>query len=153
MTNETLLKEATAILEPWTKETSQPEEGRLDLALDSDDLLPAIEALVTARWGYLASITGLDHGPEEGSMECLYHFCRDAAVLGLRVEIGRENPVVQSVCGPIPSASFFERELSEMFGITVEGTPVPDKLFLPDDWPEGVYPLRKDFEMAQLKDG
>ncbi len=32
-----------------------------------------------------------------------------------------------------------------MFGITVEGTPVTDKLLLPDDWPDGVYPLRKSF--------
>jgi Ni,Fe-hydrogenase III component G len=54
--------------------------------------------------------------------------------------------VIPTVCNLIPSAIFFERELIEMFGITVEGTPNTDHLFLPDEWPEGVYPLRKDFQ-------
>ena len=25
------------------------------------------------------------------------------------------------------------------------------RLFLPDDWPDGVYPLRKEFQMEQLE--
>jgi NADH-quinone oxidoreductase subunit D len=36
-----------------------------------------------------------------------------------------------------------------MFGVDVVGTPNPDRLFLPDDWPDGVYPLRKDCHPAQ----
>ncbi|MBN2554793.1 MAG: NADH-quinone oxidoreductase subunit C [Anaerolineales bacterium] len=150
MTTEETLHRAAGILENWTMESNTPEEGRLDVVLAVKDLLPAVEALMEVPWGYLASITALDFGPEENRMECLYHFCKDAAVLGLRLELGRNAPVVPSVCGLIPSASFFERELSEMFGINVEGTPVPEKLFLPDDWPDGVYPLRKDFDIRQI---
>jgi Ni,Fe-hydrogenase III component G len=75
----------------------------------------------------------------------LYHFCQDAAVATLRVPLPREAPVVPSICGLIPSASLFERELMEMFGVVCEGTPDPRRLFLPDDWPDGTYPLRKDF--------
>ena len=48
-------------------------------------------------------------------------------------------------------ATFFERELSEMFGITVVGTPNPDRLFLPDDWPTDAPPLRKDFIVPDPK--
>ena len=36
-----------------------------------------------------------------------------------------------------------------MFGITVMGTPNPDRLFLPDQWPTDAPPLRKDFVMPQ----
>ena len=32
-----------------------------------------------------------------------------------------------------------------MFGMTITGTPNTEKLLLPDDWPDGVYPLRKSF--------
>ena len=39
----------------------------------------------------------------------------------------------------------------EMFGVTVVDTPNPDRLFLPDEWPAGVYPLRKDFSIELLK--
>jgi Ni,Fe-hydrogenase III component G len=79
-------------------------------------------------------------------MEVLYQFCEGAAVLTLRVMIDRESAVIPTVCCLIPSASFFERELGEMFGITIEGTPNTERLFLPDEWPVGVYPLRKDFQ-------
>ena len=37
-------------------------------------------------------------------------------------------------------------ELIEMFGFVIEDTPDPARLLLPDDWPDGVYPLRKAFE-------
>ncbi len=96
-------------------------------------------------WGYLASIIGVDLGVEAGQFEVLYVFCAGAAVLTLAVKIPRATAVIPSVCGIIPSASFFERELSEMFGITIT-TPNPDRLFLPEEWPHNAYPLRKDFE-------
>ncbi|MBK8901102.1 MAG: nickel-dependent hydrogenase large subunit [Anaerolineaceae bacterium] len=35
-----------------------------------------------------------------------------------------------------------------MFGITVTDTPHTEHLFLPDDWPAEVYPLRKDFDAS-----
>jgi Ni,Fe-hydrogenase III component G len=119
----------------------------LDVSLTADQLLPAVAALIDGNWGYLASIVGVDLGVAAGEFEVLYIFCAGAAVLTLAVKIPRETAVIPSVCGIIPSASFFERELSEMFGITVQGTPNPDRLFLPDEWPAGVHPLRKDFEV------
>jgi Ni,Fe-hydrogenase III component G len=75
----------------------------------------------------------------------LYHFCSGAAIVTLRTHIPREAACVSSICGLVPSAGFFERELSEMLGVTVVDAPAAGRLFLPDDWPEGVYPLRKDF--------
>ena len=32
-----------------------------------------------------------------------------------------------------------------MFGVDLLGTPDSDHLLLPDEWPNGVYPLRKSF--------
>ncbi|MCS7060737.1 MAG: NADH-quinone oxidoreductase subunit C [Anaerolineae bacterium] len=149
----TLLQAAQSILAPWAKEFTYPDPMRLDVALAAGDIAPAAAALRAAGWGYLTAITGLDLGVEAGKLEVLYHFCDGPALVNLRVTLPRDNPVINSVCGAIPSASFFERELSEMFGVTVAGTPNPDKLFLPEDWPDGVYPLRKDFEPELLTRG
>jgi ech hydrogenase subunit E len=150
MTTEEALEKATELLKPWTKETNTPEDGRIDVILDAEDLLAAVEALHEARWGHLTSITGLDLGVNTGEIEVIYYFRRRAAVVGLRVRTPRESASVPSVCDIIPSASFFERELREMLGVEVVGTPHPRKLFLPDDWPEGVYPLRKDFSLDRI---
>ncbi|MHC5035633.1 MAG: NADH-quinone oxidoreductase subunit C [Planctomycetota bacterium] len=37
-----------------------------------------------------------------------------------------------------------EREMNDLLGIVFEGHPDPRRLILADDWPEGVYPLRRD---------
>lgn len=160
------LRTAEKILRALQVSTTAPEPHRLDIVVAREHLLDAVSALAHAHWGYLAAITGLDlsagkaparvaslsaaapppaAGPREDRLEVLYHFCDEAAVVTLRVEIPYRDARVASVCGPIPYATLYERELSEMFGITVEGTPVPDRLLLPDDWPTGVYPLRKAF--------
>lgn len=138
------LEQAAGLLAPWATATVWPEANRLDVPLSVAHLLDAAGALADSRWGYLSAITGLDHGPEAGHLEVLYHFCAGAAVLTLRVEIPREAAVVPSVCGVIPSARLYEQELHELMGVTVDGLPDLGRLFLADDWPEGIYPLRKD---------
>ncbi len=150
MTTETLLQRAGEILAPFTRSTNTPESNRLDVHIAASDLVPATKALTEASWGYLATITGTDLGQEANHIEALYHFCEGAAVATLRVLLPREGcPEIASVSDLIPVASFFERELGEMLGVTVVGTPDPSRLFLADDWPEGVYPLRKDFKPEQ----
>ncbi len=145
MTTESLLEQAVQLIGDRASGQTTPEPGRIDLIVEPARLVECVQALAAEHWGYLSAITGLDYGPQAGKLEVLYHFCQKAAVLTLRVPLGREAPVVPSVCGVIPSATLFERELMEMFGVVCEGTPDSHRLFLSDDWPEGVYPLRKDF--------
>ncbi|HSM57927.1 MAG TPA: NADH-quinone oxidoreductase subunit C [Candidatus Sulfomarinibacteraceae bacterium] len=147
------LQRAEELIQPLNGSMERPAENRLDVSLDVTTLLPVVKSLLDDYWGYLAAITGLDLGPEVGEIEVLYHFCSGAAVVTLRVRTGREEPAVPTVCDYIPSASFYERELSEMLGVEVEGTPDPSRLFLPDEWPAGVYPLRKDYEPGAIDGG
>jgi Ni,Fe-hydrogenase III component G len=113
-----------------------------------DNLLAAAGALRAAECGYLAAITGLDGGAPAGNLEVLYHFCEASAVITLRVSVPRSEPTVPSLAALVPSASLYERELSEMLGVTVSGSPNTDRLYLPDDWPANLYPLRKDAVLA-----
>jgi len=69
----------------------------------------------------------------------------------VRVLLPYSQAAIPSICSVLPAASLYERELMEMFGIDVQGTPVTQKLLLPDDWPDGVYPLRKSFTGFQNK--
>jgi Ni,Fe-hydrogenase III component G len=145
---ESLLAQAVQLVGDKAVSQSAPEPNRIDLVVEPARLLECVAPLVSAHWGYLSAITGLDHGVESGRLEVLYHFCNKAAVITLRVPLPRAAPVVPSVCALIPSATLFERELMEMFGVVCEGTPDTRRLFLPDDWPDGIYPLRKDFIVA-----
>jgi Ni,Fe-hydrogenase III component G len=135
----------------WPVEAAPPAPDRLDVTLkEPKELIPMVTALRVQRLGYLAAITGLDLGPEDGRLEILYHFCIAAAVITIRVPLPREGATIESLTDLIPGAEPYERELSEMFGVDVVGMRNPLRLYLPDDWPDGVYPLRKDFDPAVL---
>jgi Ni,Fe-hydrogenase III component G len=150
MDKEELKKRAENLLAPTGAQTSRPAETRVDAVVSADKLVTAAKALVDGKWGYLSAITGLDN-PAGNGMELLYQFCEGPIVTTLRVAVPYEKAVVPSVCSIIPSATLYEREIIEMFGITIEGTPNTDKLLLPDDWPDGVYPLRKEFKGFGVK--
>jgi NADH:ubiquinone oxidoreductase subunit C len=151
------LQSAEEALSAWAQNMSRPEEHRIDICLDRSQFKQAHRALRQARWGYLAAITGLDlppatgtdGSPGEGQIEVLYHFCQGPAVLTLRVTLPYSDAVIDTVCDLDPSATLYERELMELFGVTITGTPNTARLVLPDDWPDGVYPLRKSFTGLQ----
>lgn len=153
MNTEEALAIASQILEHWAwkTETTRPAPTRIVSLLSTpDDLVPIVVALRVKRLGWLSAITGIDPGVESGVLEVLYHFSTAAAIITLRVRVPRDHPAVDTLSDVIPSAEVFERELHEMFGVDVVGLRNQEKLYLPDDWPDGVYPLRKDFDPRVL---
>ena len=88
--------------------------------------------------------TGID---SEDCFEVLYHFSNDetGTVVTVKAFIrDREHPAIESVTPLIPGAEWIEREIHDILGIEIKNHPNMRRLILADDWPEGVYPLRKD---------
>ncbi|MFA6142659.1 MAG: NADH-quinone oxidoreductase subunit C [Candidatus Omnitrophota bacterium] len=64
----------------------------------------------------------------------------------VRQDVVQDDLKIDSLAKDVYSASLFEREMSEMFGIMPVGNPDLRRLKLHNEvWPEGYYPLRKDF--------
>lgn len=156
MDTEKALARVEELLKPFSKEITKPAANRLDVIVAPEKLIEAVTVLTKEKWGYLLTITGLDvpapapapesnEKPGENHVELLYHFGEGAAIATLRVSLLYSNLNVPSVCGVIPAATLYEREIMEMLGVVCVGTPDPEKLLLPDDWPAGVFPLRKEF--------
>jgi NADH-quinone oxidoreductase subunit C len=94
----------------------------------------------------LSCITGIDNGPQAGTMEVVYNlysipFNHHVA---LKVVIPRQQPVVDSVIEIWKTANWHERELFDMLGIQVNGHPDLRRILMPADW-DG-FPLRKDYQ-------
>jgi Ni,Fe-hydrogenase III component G len=89
--------------------------------------------------------SGSDMPPD---IEILYHFIVEDInlLISLRVFLDRENPVIESLGKDIEALNWIEREMHELLGVTFTGHPEPRRLLLADQWPEGVYPLRQDYE-------
>ena len=51
---------------------------------------------------------------------------------------------VESLAGIIKGTEWIEREINELLGVTFKNHPNMIHLILPEDWPKGNYPLRRD---------
>ncbi|HYA48182.1 MAG TPA: NADH-quinone oxidoreductase subunit C, partial [Burkholderiales bacterium] len=125
-------------------EVLNPDRRRIFLKVGPDDLV-AVVTLLRDKYDcrYLATISGVDKGE---TFEILYHFASPAANINVRTEVPKASPHVESICAVIPGAILYERELQDMFGLAVDHLPDPRPLVLPDGWPAGNYPLRKDWK-------
>ena len=88
--------------------------------------------------------TGID---AEHCFEVLYHFSYDQLGCFITVKAfirDREKPEIESITPFLPAAEWIEREIHDILGINFKNHPNLKRLILFDDWPEGVYPLRKE---------
>ncbi len=82
-------------------------------------------------------------------IEILYHFSFDktGVMFSFRVLLeDKKNPQIDSIAPLFSAANWIEREMWELLGINFIGHPNLTHLLLVDEWPEGKYPLRRDYE-------
>jgi NADH:ubiquinone oxidoreductase subunit C len=81
-------------------------------------------------------------------MEILYHFLIEDIdlLISLRVKLQKQKLEIDSLVPVFEGANWIEREMHEILGINFKGHPDLKRLLLPDDWPDGVYPLRRDYK-------
>jgi Ni,Fe-hydrogenase III large subunit/Ni,Fe-hydrogenase III component G len=134
--------------EPAAKVESAAVEGNeLRLTMKDDALVPAAVHLHKAYGATLVSLHATDERPLDGHFK-LYAVLsiRDDGFVTLVVPVDPRSPAFDSLTPHINSANWFEREIQDMLGLVPLGHPDPRPLVLYDDWPEGAYPLRKDFD-------
>lgn len=62
----------------------------------------------------------------------------------IKTLISPTSLVYPSVTPLVPACVWYEREAYDMFGLVAEGLPDKRRLVLSDDWPDDLFPLRKD---------
>jgi formate hydrogenlyase subunit 5 len=122
--------------------------GRASIQVKADSNRDVLKILLkTDKNAGICALTGLDMGEKIGLM---YHIRTHGAIVTIRTEVPKENPKIQTITDLIPGANFHEREAADLFGVIFEGHPNPARLVLPDDWPENLYPLRKDAKIDDI---
>jgi Ni,Fe-hydrogenase III large subunit/Ni,Fe-hydrogenase III component G len=83
-------------------------------------------------------------------INCVFVSLKKSQWIIVSTDIEQENANFSSLAKTIYSASLFEREIWEMFGIQPKDNPDLRRLNLHDEvCPQGNYPLRKDFKKMQ----
>jgi NADH:ubiquinone oxidoreductase subunit C len=80
-------------------------------------------------------------------LEILYHFTIEEIdlLVSVRVKLSRDRPSVETLTGVIKGMDWIEREMHELLGVDFRGRPRLERLLLPEQWPEGVHPLRANY--------
>ncbi|MBU4198897.1 MAG: NADH-quinone oxidoreductase subunit C [Verrucomicrobia bacterium] len=152
MTNEEKIKKE--LLERFGFSTEQirvARERRVFLEVPHEQFRRVFEHAVNGMdFQHLCTITGLDDGD---TLAFVYHLARlDGAVLSLKTRVPKASPVLRTISDLFPGGMIYERELADLLGARVEGLPEGNRYPLPEGWPDGQHPLRKDWK-AEMLDG
>ena len=149
MTAEDIKRTVEQKLGAKAREVSVQPSGQVTVTVTPDDLIEAMRALKQEAGLYhLSTITCRDTGDK---LEALYHLYAEGMEVTVRAQTERAAPKLPTVIPVFPGAVFYEREVHDLVGIDIEGHPDLRPLVLPEDWPQGVYPLRKDWKYNREK--
>lgn len=126
-------------------EIEERSDRRIYISVNPDHCVEVNRFLFEDCGGRLATATGMD---SEDALEVLYHFCFDHqhCVVTVKTKLDKSSPSLASTAAVIPGAQWIEREIHDLLGIEFEGHPDMRRLILADDWPKGVYPLRREYK-------
>lgn len=141
-----------ASFQEWVRASLHPDEfteknfktaGVRFEAVVSKTRIQELARRALAEGFFLESLTAVDFSE---CFEGVYHFNHSAgsARFVVKLVIDKQDPRVPSLSGIYKSASWFERETREMFGITFDGLANTRNLLLPDS--TTYHPLLKSFK-------
>jgi len=124
-----------------------PRANTLRIQIDKASVREGTEILANEMNARFMVTVGTDRRPLTGGYEVTHVFSVDADQLYVLLvcSLAPGDEQICSITPIVPGASWAERELFDAVGVKSEGHPDPRRLMLADDWPEGVYPLRRDF--------
>ena len=100
---------------------------------------------------YVASI-GSDDRPFSGTYLVAHNFAfdKDHVLCSVLTQLPENDLSIDSITSMVPAASWAEREMRDLLGIEPVGHRYLKRLVLPDGWPEGKHPLRKDVRWDEV---
>jgi Ni,Fe-hydrogenase III large subunit/Ni,Fe-hydrogenase III component G len=126
---------------------TQPSADTLHFVIDKTVMRSVVSGLLANLHARFLISVGIDKRPLTGDFAILHLFSLDQEHTFILLEspVSEKDASIESITEIVPGANWAEREFRDAIGVCPDGHPDPRRLLLPDDWPEGVFPLRKDF--------
>jgi NADH-quinone oxidoreductase subunit C len=120
-------------------------DRRVYLTVDKSDIPGICRYMYEELGGRLAIASGID---SRSGIEILYHFMfpKEHQMISLKTKVAKPSPEIESIGAFYPAANWIEREIYDILGVVFKNHPDPRRILMADDWPEGDYPLRREFK-------
>lgn len=151
------MKEHDSLTGLWTQYPDVLENIREDVkdqlvATIPRDWLPAVAKYAVKQLGARFVITvATDMRPKTHDFRVSYILAFDAEkkFLVLESSVPADDMHLTAITPEVPAANWAEREARDLIGIVPDGHPDPRRLILADDFPNDVYPLRREYQYNQ----
>jgi len=149
--NEKVMKDLKKKLKNKIIDIAQPREKRIYIRVEPEKTPEVVEYLFSKYKCKFCTASGIDM--REG-IEIIYHLAREDKnmVINVKTLVPYSKLEIESIGRRIKAFRWIEREINEMFGVIFKGHPDMRRLILPDSFPKGKYPLRKDFKNSDVTD-
>jgi len=150
-----MFEEFKAKFGPLIQRADLPSDTRLFVFVDRSVVKYVCQHIFLERDARYVTSIGHDDRPFSGKFLVAHNFAfdKDHLLCSVLTEVPEYDLEIDSITDPVPAASWAEREMRDLLGINPVGHRYPKRLVLPDGWPEGVHPLRKDVSWNQVPDG
>ncbi|MDH7555756.1 MAG: NADH-quinone oxidoreductase subunit C [Candidatus Methanosuratincola sp.] len=116
-------------------------ERRILLTCSREAYRGVVGRLAGLGLSHVVAITGVDM---KESIDLLLHL-GSSLMATVRVRLDPSDPKIATVSDMLPGAEMREREVHDLLGVEFEGHPSPARFMVSEDWPTGVFPLRRSF--------
>jgi Ni,Fe-hydrogenase III component G len=142
---ETIIKDITTKFRYTEGKYTIPRPRRIFVNVSLENYKDIIKYLhEKLKFQMLCTITGLDNVEE---FEAIYHIANEEGIIiNLKLSIPKSKACIETITDIFQGATLYERELKDMFGITVSGLPEGHRYPLTDEWPEDQHPLQKEWK-------
>lgn len=144
MTSQELIDKLNERFREKVLEAEEKAPGKIFVGITHDAIKSISDYLFNELGGRYVMGSGIDKRKINGKFGVLHVFAFDKDKIYISIKADLPGEEVDSITPQVPAASWAEREIQDLFGIKMRGHPDPRKLILPDDWPDGIHPLRKD---------
>lgn len=139
-------------------EVTRQYEDQVTALVELNDLPEAVRFLYYDMGGYLSTMIPNDERSINKHYALYYALSMEGGKMFEGDEIAQDEKcfvTVKVLISPdsltfplvtplVPACVWYEREAYDMFGLIAEGLPDKRRLVLSDDWPDNLFPLRKD---------
>lgn len=122
--------------------------GETTLQVAKENLLNILSYLKKQGFEVLMDLTGVDYISPTKKTKVVYwlHDPTHLDRVRITVHVNRDESL-PTVTHLWQGADWYERELYDLFGVTIEGHPDLKRILMPDDW-QG-HPLRRDYALTE----
>jgi len=144
MNSTDIIKRIQAHLGDRVLETLHRSDRRIYIDIEASTLEAASRLMIDEFGARFQIATGVD---TRQGIEVMYHWALDEkdCLVTIRILLDHTSPTLDSIALICPAAEWIEREIWELLGVDFVGHPDLRHLLLDADWPEGKYPMRRDY--------